>query len=327
VVSVNWLNYAVLNEFESHKGTSMKKILQSILQWFENKQPPADSHLLTSNHIDLVRALPFILLNLSCLLVFYVGASWTAVITAVVLCWVRVFSIGAFYHRLFAHRAFKTNRFWQFIFAVMGNSAAQRGPLWWATHHRRHHAVADQPEDAHSPVQHSFFWSHIGWFLAQKNYYYNPKYVSDLTRFPELVFLDRYDSLVPIVLGITLFSVGVLLSYVAPQLHTTGLQMFIWGFSISTVMLFHVTVSINSLSHRFGRRKYNTKDNSRNNWFLALLTFGEGWHNNHHHYPASANQGFRFWEIDITYYLLCFLQSVGIIWDVKKVPRDVLENH
>ena len=303
----------------------MNKILKSVLMWFSNAQAPDNSNLMTSNQIDWIRALPFILLNASCLLVFVVGISWTAVITAIVLCWVRVFAIGAFYHRYFAHRAFKTNRFWQFIFALLGNSAVQRGPLWWATHHRRHHANADQPCDAHSPVHHGFLWSHVGWFLAQQNYYYNPKFVSDLTKFPELVFIDRHDSLIPILYGITIFAVGSLLGHFAPQLHTNGFQLFVWGFCVSTIMLFHVTVSINSISHRFGKRKYNTKDNSRNNFFLALLTLGEGWHNNHHHYPASANQGFRFWEIDITYYMLCLLQRIGIIWDVKKVPKEIME--
>jgi stearoyl-CoA desaturase (Delta-9 desaturase) len=303
----------------------MKNIYKSVIQWFSNAQAPDNTHLMTSNSIDWIRALPFIMLNLSCLLVFVVGISWTAVITALVLCYIRVFAIGAFYHRYFAHRAFKTNRFWQFIFALLGASAAQRGPLWWATHHRRHHANADQPTDAHSPVHHGFLWSHVGWFLAQQNYYYNPKFVSDLTKYPELVFLDRYDSLIPILYGITIFCVGALLQHVAPQLHTNGFQLFVWGFCISTIMLFHVTVSINSISHRYGKRKYNTKDNSRNSFILALLTLGEGWHNNHHHYPASAKQGFRFWEIDITYYMLCLLQSVGIIWDVKKVPKEIME--
>ncbi|MDR3477276.1 MAG: acyl-CoA desaturase [Gammaproteobacteria bacterium] len=304
----------------------MKETLQSLHKWFTN-QNLYDETVAIPDKIDWVRALPFILLNLSCLLVFCVGFSWVAFTTALALYFIRVFSIGAFYHRYFSHRAYKANRFWQFIFAVMGASAAQRGPLWWATHHRQHHMFADTKEDPHSPIQHGFLWSHTGWFLSKKNYYYNAERVTDLTRYPELVFLDRYDGLVPAVLALSLFLVGVLLNHVAPSLGTTGSQMLVWGFSISTIAVFHTTVSINSISHRFGKRRFQTKDNSHNSWILALLTLGEGWHNNHHHYPAAARQGFMWWEIDITFYMLKLLEKLHIIKDLRGVPKIILEKN
>lgn len=305
----------------------MKKLHQSITQWISNGHSKEIDPNQLRNKIDWVRALPFILLNLSCLCVFWVGFSWTAFIAAIVLCYIRVFSIGAFYHRYFSHRAYKTNRFWQLIFAILGASAAQRGPLWWATHHRRHHVVADEPVDAHSPVHHGFFWSHIGWFLAEKNYHYNSQNVTDLTKYPELVFLDRYDVLVPVMFAAGVFGLGTFLNHFFPALGTSGCQMLVWGFSISTVILFHITVSINSIAHKYGKRHFNTKDNSRNNLFLALLTLGEGWHNNHHHFPATAQQGFKFWQIDITYYIICMLEKLGIIWDVRRVPKEVLNEN
>jgi stearoyl-CoA desaturase (delta-9 desaturase) len=304
----------------------MTDVFRTLRKWISNKNE-FDPAIQYPNQIDWLRALPFILLNLSCLIVIWAGFSWVAFITALVLYFVRVFSIGAFYHRYFSHRTFKTNRFFQFIFAILGASAVQRGPLWWATHHRQHHMVADQEEDAHSPIRHGFLWSHIGWFMSKRHYYYNPERVSDLARFPELVFLDRFDSLVPLLLLFSLLAVGSLLHHFHPALGTSAVQMAVWGFSISTIAVFHTTVSINSLSHQFGKRRFHTKDNSRNNLFLALLTLGEGWHNNHHHYPASARQGFMWWEIDITYYVLKIMERMSIISDVRGVPKLILEKN
>jgi stearoyl-CoA desaturase (delta-9 desaturase) len=157
--------------------------------------------------------------------------------------------------------------------------------------------------------------------------FYNTERVTDLTRYPELVFLDRFDGLVPAVLALTLFVVGVVLHHVAPSLGTTGSQMLVWGFSISTMAVFHTTVSINSISHRFGKRRFQTKDNSHNSWILALLTLGEGWHNNHHHYPAAARQGFMWWEIDITFYVLKLLEKMHVIKDLRGVPKTILQKN
>ncbi|MDR3492639.1 MAG: acyl-CoA desaturase [Gammaproteobacteria bacterium] len=301
----------------------MKQAFSSLYKWFSNSNE-YDSKAVYRDKIDWIRALPFILLNLSCLLVFFVGYSAVAVITALVLWVVRVFFIGAFYHRYFSHRTYKANRFWQFIFAIMGASAAQRGALWWATHHRHHHVASDQPEDAHSPVQHGFLWSHVGWFLSEKNYYYNPERVADLTKFPELVFLDKFDGLVPMLLALCLYIAGSLLHHFMPSLGTSGFQMLVWGFSISTIVLFNTTVTINSISHIYGKRRFETKDNSHNSFLLALLTLGEGWHNNHHHYPSAARQGFMWWEVDITYYILKLMEKLHIISDVRNVPKAIL---
>lgn len=301
----------------------MKDILHTLHKWVRNDNV-YHYGLDIPNKIDWLRTTPFILVNLACLLVFFVGYSKTAVITAVALYFIRLFSIGAFYHRYFSHKTYQTSRFWQFIFALIAASCAQRGPLWWASHHRQHHMVSDQKEDAHSPIQHGFWWSHVGWFLSRKHYVYNPERVRDLSRYPELVFLDRYDGLVPALLFVGLFVSGILLQHFAPQLGTGPGQMLVWGFCISTIALFHSTVSINSLSHVYGKQRFVTTDQSRNNFWLALLTLGEGWHNNHHHYPAAACQGFYWWEIDITYYVLKIMEKLGIIWDVRTVPKHVL---
>jgi len=305
----------------------MKKLLPSVMQWFANDKLLNTRLEDQPDTLDWIRIIPFFILNLSCLLVFWVGFSWTAFITALVVCYFRVFSIGAFYHRYFSHRAYKTNRFWQFIFAILGSMAVQRGPLWWAGHHRRHHAFADQETDAHSPIQHGFLWSHVGWFLSKRNYYYNSENIKDLLRYPELIFLEKYDVLIPMILAVALFLFGLTLQKLNPSLGTNGFQMLIWGFSISTFILFNITVSINSFAHKYGRRVYNTKDHSRNNWLLALITLGEGWHNNHHYYPSSVRQGFHFWQIDITYYFLCLFEKLGIIWDLKRVPKELINKN
>lgn len=250
----------------------MRNFFKTIGKWVANENC-YDPNFTYSDKIDWLRALPFILVNLGCLLVFWYGFSWVAFITAAVLYFVRLFAIGGFYHRYFSHKTYKTNRFWQFIFAVIGASSAQRGPLWWAAHHRQHHMVSDQVEDAHSPVQHGFWRSHVGWFLSKKYYYYNPARVKDLSRFPELVFLDRYDSLVPALLFVSLWLMGLLLKIIAPNLGTSPGQMVVWGFCLSTILLFHTTVTINSVSHVFGWRRFETKDNSRNSFFAGFINF------------------------------------------------------
>lgn len=302
----------------------MNKIKQIFVNWIYS-QNDYNSKLSDSDAIDWVRIMPFIFLNLGCLLVFYFGFSWIAFTTALVLYVVRVFFIGAFYHRYFSHKTYQTNRFWQFIFAMMAGTCVQRGPLWWAAHHRQHHMCSDEPNDAHSPVQHGFWWSHMGWFMSKRHYHYNPERVRDLARYPELVFLDKHDVLMPILLFIGLFAAGSLLHAYAPQLGTSAGQMIVWGFCISTVAVFHTTVTINSLCHVIGRKRFKTKDNSRNNIVLALLTLGEGWHNNHHHYPATARQGFMWWEFDPTYYMLKLMEKIGMIWEVRGVPKSVLQ--
>ncbi len=294
------------------------------LSWFDGDETAGLALDPQSKQMDRVRTIPFFLMHLAALTVIVVGWSPVAVATAVLLYVVRMFAITGFYHRYFSHRTFRTSRWMQFVFACIGASAAQRGPLWWAANHRVHHANSDKPEDVHSPVHHGLWWSHMGWFLAQNQLATKLNRIKDFARYPELHFLNRYDVLVPIILAVGVFVSGEALAHFYPNLGTNGWQMLVWGFVISTVALWHGTFTINSLSHRFGTRRYATGDHSRNNFALALLTMGEGWHNNHHQYPSSARQGFRWWEIDMTYYLLRGLQFCGVIWDVRPVPAWVL---
>jgi stearoyl-CoA desaturase (delta-9 desaturase) len=273
--------------------------------------------------IAWLRILPFIVLHAGCLGVFWVGTSGAAVAAAAALYVVRMFAITGFYHRYFSHRAFRTGRIRQFIFAVLGNAAVQRGPLWWASHHRHHHRFADTEEDPHSPLRHGFWWSHVGWLASEQNFATRWPYVKDWARFPELVWLNRFDTAVPLLLALGLYALGAALEAFAPGLGTNGAQMLVWGFFVSTTVLFHATVTINSLDHMIGGRRYATPDTSRNNPILALITLGEGWHNNHHHYAISARQGFFWWEIDVTYALLKVMSWFGIVRDLRPVPESV----
>lgn len=298
-------------------------ILQTLLRWFDSEVGPEQVREEETKSVDWLRILPLAFLHVMCLGVVWVGWSPVAVITAVFLYLLRMFAITGFYHRYFSHKSYKTSRGWQFVFAVLGNSAVQRGPLWWAAHHRHHHRHADHKEDVHSPLQHGFWWSHIGWLTSRANFSTQWRYVPDWKKFPELRFLNRFDVLVPILLAAGLYGFGALLAAAAPSLGTNGPQMLIWGFFVSTTVLLHATFTINSLDHMFGTRRYPTKDTSRNNWLLALITLGEGWHNNHHHYAVSARQGFFWWEIDITYYLLRLMAWLGIITDLRPVPEAV----
>jgi stearoyl-CoA desaturase (delta-9 desaturase) len=194
--------------------------------------------------------------------------------------------------------------------------------LWWAAHHRNHHRHADTERDLHSP-QRGFIWSHMGWFLTRRGFRTDWSVIADLARYPELRVLDRFDIVTPVLLASGLFFLGRWLGHTHPEFGTSGPQLLIWGFFVSTVVLFHATVTINSLAHRYGSRRYTTRDTSRNNWLLALITLGEGWHNNHHFFPGSARQGFKWWEIDITYYTLRLLALVGVVHGLKPVPAWV----
>lgn len=299
--------------------------IKFILSWFDNEVASTlrDSE---THRIDWWRVIPFVGLHIACLSLIWVGWSWFAVTFAVVLYALRMFAITGFYHRYFAHKAFQTSRLGQLIFAIIGATAVQRGPLWWAAHHRDHHVHSDQEDDAHSPVQHGFFWSHMGWFLSSANFATKFERVKELAKFPELRFLDRFDILVPIAFAIAIYVFGELLASYAPHLKTNGPQLLVWGFVISTVVLYHATFSVNSLAHVWGKRRYQTRDHSRNNFLIALLTLGEGWHNNHHHYPGAAKQGFYWWEIDFTYYGLRILAALGLIWNLRTVPTDIRES-
>ncbi len=302
-------------------GSPPRRVLLAIIRWFDTEAGAAADH--ADQRIDWARVLPFIGLHLACLGVLWVGFSWFALWTAVFLYAVRMFAITGFYHRYFSHKAFKTSRPVQFVFGLIGATSVQRGPLWWASHHRNHHRHSDTELDVHSPVQHGFLWSHMGWFLTRAGFHTDRAVIRDLLKFPELRLLDRFDVLVPVVLAVGLYLLGSWLESAHPDLGTNGSQLLIWGFFVSTVVLFHATVTINSFAHKIGSRRFDTNDDSRNNWVLALITFGEGWHNNHHHFPGSARQGFRWWEFDLTYYVLRLLAALRLVWDLKPVPAGL----
>ncbi len=295
--------------------------LNKLISWFDSSQISVAEN--TSEAIDWLRVIPFILMHLACLLVFVVGWSPVVLWVALFSYLIRMFAITAFYHRYFSHKAFKTGRICQFIFALIGATSTQRGPIWWASHHRRHHRFSDTDQDIHSPI-HGFLWSHMGWFLCLKNFTTRENCVRDLLKFPELRWLDRYDIAIPVVYAFALLGVGKLLEVYAPELQVTGGQMVVWGYFVSTIVLIHCTLCVNSLAHVWGTKRYATNDSSRNNVLLALLTLGEGWHNNHHHYPVSARQGFFWWELDISYYLLKAMAALGLVWDLQPVPRERL---
>ena len=239
--------------------------------------------------------------------------SWTGVLLAIASYFVRMVLVTAAYHRYFSHRAFKTSRAFQFLLALGAQSSAQKGVLWWAGHHRHHHKHSDDVQDIHSVRRSGFWHSHLGWILGSEWDHTNSALIGDLTKYRELRVLNH--SAVCLLPAVALAFACLWLG---------GAHAVVWGFLVSTVMLWHGSFSINSLSHMFGKRRYETTDDSRNNWALAILTTGEGWHNNHHHYQSSANQGFRWWEIDVTFYVLRMLESVGVIWDLRRPPPAVV---
>jgi stearoyl-CoA desaturase (Delta-9 desaturase) len=253
---------------------------------------------------------PFLFMHVVPLLALVTGVTTTAIVLFVVLALVRTFCITAGYHRYFAHRAYRLARVPQFLLAFGGLTAVQKGPLWWASHHRDHHRYADTEGDPHSP-QAGFWWSHIGWILSGRYGATDYSKIGDFARFPELVWINKHDWVGPWSLGLACFLVG-------------GWSGLVVGFFGSTVLLWHTTFSVNSFSHLLGRRRYATSDSSRNNVAVAVLTLGEGWHNNHHHYPASARQGFRWWELDVTYLVLKGLSWVGVVKDLREPPATAL---
>jgi stearoyl-CoA desaturase (delta-9 desaturase) len=234
-----------------------------------------------------------------------------------------MFGITAGFHRYFSHRTFKTTRIFQFFLAFLGTASAQKGPLWWAAHHRHHHKHSDTEKDVHSPVKRSFWWSHVGWILSNRFKATNVTMVKDLVKYPELKFLNDYHLLPPIALAGATYGTGALLDYYFPFLGTSGFQFLVYGFIVSTVLLYHGTFTVNSLAHVFGKRRFETKDDSRNNWFISLITLGEGWHNNHHRFPSSERQGFYWWEFDVSHYMLKVLSWCRIVWDLRVPPNRV----
>ncbi len=260
--------------------------------------------------VNRVTSIPFILAHFLPLLAFFTGVSRTAIVLCVVLYFGRMFFITAGYHRYFAHRSYRLNRFWQFVMAFGGGTAAQKGALWWASHHRDHHRYSDSPTDVHSPTQKGFFWSHVGWILCDKYAVTDYDRIKDFSKFPELVFLNKKDWIAPWALGFACFFIG-------------GWSGLLIGFFLSTILLWHATFTVNSLAHVMGRRRYATEDTSRNSVVIAALTMGEGWHNNHHYYQASARQGFFWWEWDPTYYVLKALSWLHVVRGLRTPPARV----
>ncbi|MEE2663199.1 MAG: acyl-CoA desaturase [Myxococcota bacterium] len=250
-------------------------------------------------------------IHASCALALVTGVSTLDVALCLGFFWLRMFGITGGYHRYFAHRTYRTGRVFQFALAALGCSAVQKGPLWWASGHRRHHRYSDQPGDLHSPRE-GLWYAHQGWVFDLRWSETEVDQIADFARFPELVWLNRYHFVPPLALGVFCLAVG-------------GFSGLVWGFSISTTLLWHSTYTINSLAHRYGSVRYDTGDDSRNNAWLALLTLGEGWHNNHHRYMASARNGFFWWEIDVTWYLLRGLAKLGVVRALRTPPRALVE--
>ncbi|MGV3624172.1 MAG: acyl-CoA desaturase [Archangium sp.] len=266
------------------------------------------------DRIDPVTSIPFIATHLLVGLVFVTGVSWQLALLCLASYYIRMFFVTAGYHRYFSHRTFKTGRVFQFIMAFMAESSAQKGVLWWAAHHRHHHRYSDQEQDVHSPTRRGFWWSHIGWIVARRYDQTNYDAVKDFARFPELKWINEH-FLVPPMLGLVImYAIG-------------GLPWVVWGGIVPTVLLWHGTFTINSLSHIFGKRRYLTTDTSRNNFLFALITCGEGWHNNHHFHMSSVNQGWHWWQVDVTYYVLKALSWVGIVSDLRTVKPEVRDSH
>ncbi len=269
--------------------------------------------------------MPFVFLHAGCVGVIWVGTSPFAVWSAIALYFIRMFAVTGVNHRYFSHKTYRTSRVGQFLLALYAGTTVQRGSLWWAYHHRHHHQHSDEPEDAHSPHVHGFWWSHIGWITSRRNFPTDYSKIKDLAKFPELVWLNRFDLVVPFLFASAIFGLGQSLAHLAPDLGTNGWQMLVWGFFVSTTVLFHGTGCINSMAHLMGRRRFKTSDDSRNSAILSCITLGEGWHNNHHRFQSSTRNGFYWWEIDPTYYGLKLLSLTGFINGLKPVPQSVLE--
>ena len=264
--------------------------------------------------------------HIGAVFVFQVGFSWAAFSIFFLSYIMKGLGVTMGYHRYFAHRAFKATRWFQFLMGFFGTQAIQGGVLWWASHHRGHHQHSDQEDDLHSPITHSTFHSHLGWMWSRDCFKPTKHKLLDFARFPEIKFLNKYYPLLIILQGFFFYFLGEFLAYAYPSLGTTGSQVFVWGYLLATVCMWHITFSINSVCHLFGKKRYKSNDESRNNWLFGILAFGEGWHNNHHKYGWSARNGFYWWEWDPTWYALKILEKLGIVWDLKVPTQEQLNS-
>ncbi|MEE2791395.1 MAG: acyl-CoA desaturase [Acidobacteriota bacterium] len=292
----------------------------------ESMDPPNTEHLAeTQQHTDWSTNIPFLGIHLGCLLILWTGIDLFSAGVGLITLLLRMFGLTGGYHRYFCHRSFKTTRIFQFVLAVLGVAAAQKGPLWWAGHHRHHHRHSDTASDVHPPGVKGFYWAHFGWVICPANLRTRTELVPDLVRFPELRWLNRHHYTIPACLAAGLFVLGSWLEATSPYLGASGWKLLAVGFFLSTTLLYHVTFAVNSIGHTVGRQRYDTRDASRNGLLLALITAGEGWHNNHHRYPASERQGFYWWEIDATHYVVALLARFHIVWDVRSPSSAVLD--
>lgn len=275
--------------------------------------------------VNLLKQVVFWIIHVGCFAAIWTGVSWVAALVCAFLYFIRMFAITGGYHRYFSHRSYKTSRPFQFLLAFLGASSAQKGPIWWASHHRHHHQYSDTEEDIHPPRIYGLWWAHVGWVLSTQYIDTRKDLIKDLLKFPELRFIERNHLIAPIMLAVGTYFLGTYLGVHYPSLHTSGMQMLVWGFCISTTLLYHGTFTINSLAHLIGKKRFKTGDDSRNSLILALITLGEGWHNNHHRYPGSERQGFYWWEIDISHYILKGLSWLGLVWDLRTPPERIYE--
>ncbi len=258
-------------------------------------------------------SLTFGLIHLAAMAVFFVPFTPVLAWMALGLYGVRMFGVTAGYHRYFSHRAYKLGRMPQFLLAFLAQSSGQKGVLWWAALHRDHHRHADGPEDIHSPVHDSLWWSHVGWILADRYDHPDLIKVQDFTRFPELRWLSAHHWVPALLLVLSVAFWG--------HLTGVGIASALAWWALSTVVLYHATFCINSLAHVWGTRRFDTPDRSRNNALLALFTLGEGWHNNHHAFPGASRQGLLWWEMDLTQGGLRILSWLRVVKDLRSHPK------
>jgi len=239
--------------------------------------------------------------------------SWKALIVAVIFYYLTTgLGISMGYHRLHTHRSYKVPRWLEYFFALCGSLTLEGGPIFWVAVHRLHHQLSDQPGDPHSPRD-GAFWSHIGWILWGETNHNNTrvmaKYAPDLAKHKFYVWLNNYHWLPNVVLGAIALAVG-------------GLDMFLWAMCFRIVFGLHATWAVNSATHMFGRRRFNTRDDSRNTWWIAIISFGEGWHNNHHAHPTSARHGLAWYEFDPSWILIKALKFLGLAKSIHVASVD-----
>ena len=261
--------------------------------------------------------------HLGCLGAFWTGVSPAALTVALILYLVRGFGITAGYHRLLAHRSFRAGRPVQFLLALAGSLATQGGPLWWVAHHRSHHRYTETDRDIHSPRTQGFWRSHMGWMLSAESFRENGANARDLYRVPELKFLQQHYVWIVLGQGAAIYALGTGLA--ALGVETSGPQMLVWAWFIATVALWHATFMVNSVCHLWGSRPFDADDASTNNWLVAVLALGEGWHNNHHKFAYSARHGLEWWQFDLTWVLLRGMEKLGLVSELRRPRRRMLE--